>query len=52
MKAFLVNRVGDFGFILGIGLLVAYAGSLNYTEVFAKASGAVQAAASREPTGC
>lgn len=37
MKAFLVNRVGDFGFILGIGLLVAYAGSMNYTEVFAKA---------------
>ena len=39
MKAFLVNRVGDFGFILGIGLIVAYAGSLNYTEVFAKAPG-------------
>lgn len=37
MKAFLVNRVGDFGFILGIGLLLAYTGSLNYTEVFAKA---------------
>jgi NADH-quinone oxidoreductase subunit L len=37
MKAFLVNRVGDFGFILGIGLIVAYAGTLNYTEVFAKA---------------
>ena len=37
MKAFLVNRVGDFGFILGIGLLLAYSGSLNYTEVFAKA---------------
>ena len=36
MKAFLVNRVGDFGFILGIGLLLAYTGSLNYTEVFAK----------------
>jgi NADH-quinone oxidoreductase subunit L len=36
MKAFLVNRVGDFGFILGIGLLLAYAGSLNYGEVFAK----------------
>lgn len=35
MKAFLVNRVGDFGFILGIGLLLAYAGSLNYTDVFA-----------------
>jgi NADH-quinone oxidoreductase subunit L len=37
MKAFLVNRVGDFGFILGIGLLVAYTGSLNYGEVFAQA---------------
>jgi len=34
MKAFLVNRVGDFGFILGIGLIAAYTGSLNYTEVF------------------
>jgi NADH-quinone oxidoreductase subunit L len=38
MKAFLVNRVGDFGFILGIGLIAAYAGTLNYTEVFAKAN--------------
>ncbi|MFC7408223.1 NADH-quinone oxidoreductase subunit L [Hydrogenophaga atypica] len=37
MKAFLVNRVGDFGFILGIGLIVAYTGSLNYSEIFAKA---------------
>jgi NADH-quinone oxidoreductase subunit L len=37
MKAFLVNRVGDFGFILGIGLIVAFAGTLNYTETFAKA---------------
>ena len=36
MKAFLVNRVGDFGFILGIGLIVAYAGTLNYGEAFAK----------------
>ena len=36
MKAFLVNRVGDFGFILGIGLIAAYTGSLNYTEIFAK----------------
>jgi NADH-quinone oxidoreductase subunit L len=36
MKAFLVNRVGDFGFILGIGLLLAYAGSMNYGDVFAK----------------
>ena len=37
MKAFLVNRVGDFGFILGIGLIVAYAGTLSYAETFAKA---------------
>ena len=37
MKAFLVNRVGDFGFILGIALLVAYAGTLNYGEAFSKA---------------
>ncbi|WP_428423245.1 NADH-quinone oxidoreductase subunit L [Methylibium sp.] len=36
MKAFLVNRVGDFGFILGIGLLLAYGGTLNYGELFAK----------------
>jgi NADH-quinone oxidoreductase subunit L len=36
MKAFLVNRVGDFGFILGIGLLAAYGGTLNYAEAFAK----------------
>ncbi len=37
MKAFLVNRVGDFGFILGIGLIAAYAGTLNYAEAFTKA---------------
>ena len=37
MKAFLVNRVGDFGFILGIGLIAAFAGTLNYAEIFAKA---------------
>jgi NADH-quinone oxidoreductase subunit L len=37
MKAFLVNRVGDFGFILGIGLIAAFAGTLNYTEAFSKA---------------
>jgi NADH-quinone oxidoreductase subunit L len=37
MKAFLVNRVGDFGFILGIGLVAAYAGTLNYGETFVKA---------------
>jgi NADH-quinone oxidoreductase subunit L len=36
MKAFLVNRVGDFGFILGIGLLLAYTGSMSYDGVFAQ----------------
>ena len=36
LKAFLVNRVGDFGFILGIGLLLANTGTLNYAEVFAQ----------------
>jgi len=36
MKAFLVNRGGDFGFILGIGLIAAYAGTMNYAEIFAK----------------
>jgi NADH-quinone oxidoreductase subunit L len=36
LKAFIVNRVGDFGFILGIGLIVAYAGTLNYGETFAR----------------
>ena len=34
LKAFLVNRVGDFGFVLGIGLIAAYFGSLDYAEVF------------------
>ncbi len=38
MKAFLVNRVGDFGFILGIGLIGAYSGSLNYAEIFGGAN--------------
>jgi len=36
LKAFLVNRVGDFGFILGIGLIATYAGTLSYAEAFAK----------------
>jgi NADH-quinone oxidoreductase subunit L len=34
LKAFLVNRVGDFGFVLGIGLVLAYFGSLDYADVF------------------
>ncbi|VFR46956.1 NADH-ubiquinone oxidoreductase chain L [plant metagenome] len=36
MKAFLINRVGDFGFVLGIGLLFAYTGTMHYGEVFAQ----------------
>jgi NADH-quinone oxidoreductase subunit L len=37
LKAFLVNRVGDFGFVLGIGLVYAWFGTLHYAEVFAAA---------------
>ena len=37
LKAFLANRVGDFGFVLGIGLILAYFGTLDYVPVFAKA---------------
>ncbi|MGE0310497.1 MAG: NADH-quinone oxidoreductase subunit L [Lautropia sp.] len=39
LKAFLVNRVGDFGFLLGIGLVAAYFGSLDYATVFQAAPG-------------
>ena len=42
MKAFLVNRVGDFGFILGIGLLLRFGGSLDYVEIFAQKSALTQ----------
>ncbi|HGK7683873.1 TPA: NADH-quinone oxidoreductase subunit L [Legionella pneumophila] len=38
LKAFLVNRVGDFGFVLGIGLIFAYTGSLDYEKVFSSAN--------------
>jgi NADH-quinone oxidoreductase subunit L len=38
LKAFLVNRVGDFGFLLGIALILAYFGSLDYATVFAGAN--------------
>jgi NADH-quinone oxidoreductase subunit L len=37
-KAFLVNRVGDFGFILGLGLILTYVGSLDYETVFRSSS--------------
>ena len=37
LKAFLVNRVGDFGFLLGIGLVLLHFGSLDYASVFSVA---------------
>src|SRR6476620_3661806 len=37
LKAFLVNRVGDLGFLLGIALILVYFGTLDYARVFAKA---------------
>src|SRR5688572_8820859 len=38
LKAFLVNRVGDFGFLLGIGLILAQFGTLDYAAVFSQVS--------------
>ncbi len=38
LKAFIVNRVGDLGFILGIGLIFVYTGSLDYVAVFKQAT--------------
>ena len=37
LKAFLVNRVGDFGFILGIGLIMAHFGAMDYATIFESA---------------
>lgn len=37
LKAFLVNRVGDFGFLLGIGVVLWQFGTLDYASVFARA---------------
>ncbi|MFC4159608.1 NADH-quinone oxidoreductase subunit L [Chitinimonas lacunae] len=39
LKAFLVNRVGDFGFLLGIGLILAHFGTFDYVEVFQQLKG-------------
>ena len=36
LKAFVVNRVGDFGFVLGIAGIVYYTGTLDYVEAFAR----------------
>src|SRR5712664_1385918 len=38
LKAFLVNRVGDFGFLLGIALIFAHFGTLDYAAVFGQAA--------------
>jgi len=35
-KAFIVNRIGDFGFLIGLFLIIQHFGSLNFTDVFAK----------------
>src|SRR5271163_4201697 len=43
LKAFLVNRIGDFGFVLGIAAVLRYTGSLDYATVFAH-SGQIAAA--------
>jgi len=47
LKAFLVNRVGDFGFLLAIALVLAYFGTLDYATVFSRAP--AMAAATIEP---
>jgi NADH-quinone oxidoreductase subunit L len=49
LKAFLVNRVGDFGFILGIGLIMAHVGAMDYASAFAKAPEMAQATISLIP---
>ena len=41
LKAFVVNRIGDFGFIVGIAVIVAYMGSLDYAEVFSRVHRAI-----------
>jgi NADH-quinone oxidoreductase subunit L len=37
MKAFVVNRIGDFGVLIGMFMLFSYFGTLNFVEIFAKA---------------
>ncbi|MCK7502209.1 MAG: hypothetical protein MZW92_79085 [Comamonadaceae bacterium] len=54
LKAFLVNRVGDFGFMLGIGLVLAYVGTLDYADGVRQGAPELAATAStlsRAPTG-
>ena len=49
LKAFLVNRVGDFGFLLGIAGVVYYTGSLDYADAFAAAPAIAAQDAARSP---
>src|SRR6266571_7642 len=44
LKAFLVNRVGDFGFLIGVALVLTYFGTLDYAAVFSRAPAMAQAA--------
>ena len=48
MKAFIVNRVGDFGFLLGIGLVFVLFGSLNFETIFAAARTYLEGDAAKE----
>ena len=43
LKAFLVNRVGDFGFLIGVALVLTYFGTLDYAAVFSRAPAMAQA---------
>ncbi|MBW7930781.1 MAG: NADH-quinone oxidoreductase subunit L [Gammaproteobacteria bacterium] len=38
LKAFMINRIGDFGFIVGIAMVLAHTGSLDYQQVFAQSA--------------
>ncbi len=49
LKAFLVNRVGDFGFLLGIGMVLYFLGSLDYQAVFSVAPQFADAASRCRP---
>jgi NADH-quinone oxidoreductase subunit L len=51
LKAFIVNRVGDFGFLLGIGLVFAYFGTLDYAAVFKAAPTLAQQGTTLPGTG-
>ncbi len=49
LKAFIVNRIGDFGFIIGIAAIVYFTNSLDYQTVFAQAPAGCNVRACRSP---